>query len=78
MTIFFSNIYMKKLINLGGCFYSFMIFENTKNRELKKMYGHNFFSSFNEYVFHMRFFQQLSKNVNKRKFYFFISRGRIF
>ena len=41
---------MKKLINLGGCFYSFMIFENTKNRELKKMYGHNFFSSFNEYV----------------------------
>jgi len=51
MTIFFSNIYMKKLINLGGCFYSFMIFENTKNRELKKMYGHNFFSSFNEYVF---------------------------
>jgi len=51
--------------------------KNTKNRELKKMYGHNFFSSFNECVFHMRFFQQLSKNVNKRKFYFFISREDI-
>jgi len=25
----------------------------------------------------MRFFQQLSKNVNKRKFYVFISRGDI-
>ena len=72
MTIFFSNIYMKKLINLGGCFYSFMIFENTKNRELKKMYGHNFFSSFNECVFFIwGFFNNFLKMSIKENFIFY-------
>jgi len=80
MTIFFSNIYMKKLINLGGClFYSFMIFENTKNRELKKMYGHNFFSSFNEYVcFIGGFFNNFLKMSIKENFIFLFRGGGYF
>jgi len=49
-----------------------MIFENTKNRELKKMYGHNFFSSFNEYVcFIWGFFNNFLKMSIKENFIFY-------
>jgi len=62
---------MKKLINLGGCF-SFMIFENTKNREFKRR-CHNFFSSFNVCeVFQQHYFLKIS--IKENFIYFF--RGR--
>merc|ERR1719245_622317 len=78
---FFKHIYEEINISLGRvfCFYSFMIFENTKNRELKKMYGHNFFSSFNEYVcFIWGFFNNFLKMSIKENFIFLFRGGRIF
>jgi len=68
---------MKKLINLGGCF-SFMIFENTKNREFKRR-CHNFFSSFNVCeVFQQHYFLKIS--IKENFIYFFrggyLERGR--